>query len=169
MTFIAGYQRRRFLRVSFSSSWGYLYFLLLYILLQSGGRGKVLSEEHRTWYSCYSHHLPKEKCFLGWRGEGGVDDLYLGGLRVGGRNHWPGVSGHWCDSGPRGSSSSSSGGPLEISRITGGKSSLGMQELELSASCRSSRRMREVRSAAGGSSLTSMTESGWAERGGVCG
>ena len=70
---------------------------------------------------------------------------------MGGRNHLPGVSGHCCDSG---SSSSSLGDPLGISRMTGGKSS---------------RRMREVKAAAGGSSPTSMTESGWAERGGVCG
>ena len=52
-----------------------------------------------------------------------MDDLDPGELRVGGRNHLPGVSGHWCDSGPGGSSSSSSGDPLRISRITGGKSS----------------------------------------------
>ena len=43
---------------------------------------------------------------------------------------------------------------LGFSRITGGKSSRGM---------------REVRAASGGSSPASMTESGWAEHGGVCG
>ena len=64
-------------------------------------------------YCRYSHHLPKEdERFLGRRGEGGEDDLNLGELRMGGRNHLPGVSGHWCDSGSRGSSSSSSGDPL---------------------------------------------------------
>ena len=68
---------------------------------------------------------------------------------MGGPNHWPGVSGHRCDSGYRGSSSSSSEDPLGISRITGGKSSHGMREVELSVSCRSSHGMREVRSAAG--------------------
>ena len=60
---------------------------------------------------------------------------------MGGWNHLPGVSGHWCDSG----SSSSSGDPLGISSMTGGKSS---------------RRVREVEAAAGVSSPTSMTESG---------
>ena len=45
-------------------------------------------------------------------------------------NHLPGVSGHWCDSG---SSSSSSGDPLEISSMTGGKSSCGMREVEAAA------------------------------------
>ena len=98
-----------------------------------------------------------------------MGDLDLGELRVGGRNHLPGASGHRCDSGPRVSSSSSSGDPLGISRITGGKSSLVVREVELSASCRSSRGMREVRSGAGDSSPISMTESGRAERGGVCG
>ena len=73
---------------------------------------------------------------------------------MGGWNHLPGVSGHWCDSGSRGSSSSSSGDTLGISRITGGNSSRGM---------------REVKSAAGGSSPTSNTRSGRAERGGDCG
>ena len=107
--------------------------------------------KYRTWHRRYSHHLPREeKCFLGRRGEGGEDDLDLLGLRVGGRNHFPGVSGDWCDSR---SSSSSSGDPLGISRMTGDKSSRGM---------------REVKDAAGGSSPTFMTESGWAARGGVC-
>ena len=52
----------------------------------------------------------------------GGDDLDLGGFRVGGRNHFPGVSGHWGDSGVRGGggSSSRSGDPLGISRTTGG-------------------------------------------------
>ena len=70
---------------------------------------------------------------------------------MGGWNHLPGVSGHWCDSA---SSSSSSGDPLGISRITGGNAS---------------REMREVKSSAGGSSPTSTTRSGRAERGGDCG
>ena len=70
---------------------------------------------------------------------------------MGGWNHLPGVSGHWCDSG---SSSSRSGDPLGISSVTGGKSSRGM---------------REVEAATGGSSLTSMTESGRAARRGDCG
>ena len=109
----------------------------------------------------YSHHLPKEDDrFRGRRGEGGEDDLDLGGIRVGGRNHLPGVSGHWGDSGTRGSSSSRSGDPLGISRITRGKSSRGMQEVELSAPCWSSHGMREAKSAAGGSSPTSNTRSG---------
>ena len=128
---------------------------MTFIIDYQRGRFKDLSNEYHTRYSRYSHHLPREeKCFLGWRGEGGEDDLDLLGLRVGGRNHLPGVSGHWCSLGPRGSSSSTSGDPLGISRMTGGKSSRGMWE---------------VKAAAGGSSPTSMTESGWAARGGVCG
>ena len=84
----------------------------------------------------YSYYVPKEdERFLGRQGEGGEDDLDLGGLRVGGRNHFPGMSGHWCGSGTRGSSSSRSGDPLGISRMTGGKSSRGMREAELSATC----------------------------------
>ena len=63
----------------------------------------------------------------------------------------PGVSGHWCDSE---SSSSGSGVPLGISKITGGWSSRGMREVEV---------------ASGGSISTSMTESGRAARGGVRG
>ena len=133
----------------------------------------------------YSHHIPKEdECFLGRRGEDGEDDLDLGGLRVGGRNHLPGVSGHWCGSGTRGSSSSRSGYPLGISRMTGGKSSCGMREVELpascwssngmrevelSASCWSSHGMREAKSAAGGSIPNSKMRSGRAERGSDCG
>ena len=92
--------------------------------------------------------------------------------------------GHWCNSGPRGSSSSSSEDPLGISSITGDKSSRGMREVELSASCWPSRGMREVElsascwpsqgmreaeSAAGGSSPTSITRSGRAECGSDCG
>ena len=153
MTFISGYQDRRFLGIYFCSSWGYLYFSLLCVLLKSEGRETFFVIEGRggipiRYLVCrYLHHLLKEeKCFLGWWGEGGEDDLDLGGLRVGGRNHLPGVSGHWCDSG---SSSSSSGDPLVISRITGGNSSRGM---------------REVISAAGGSSYTSNTRSGRAWR-----
>ena len=61
-----------------------------------------------------------------------------------GRNHFPGVSGHWGDSGARGGSSSRSGNLLGISRITGGKSSRGMQEVVSTASCWSSRGMREA-------------------------
>ena len=78
-------------------------------------------------------------------------DLDLLEPRDGGWNHLPGMSGHWCDSE---SSSSGSGVPLGISRITGGRFSRGM---------------REVEAASGGSSPTSMTESGTAARGGVCG
>ena len=101
----------------------------------------------------YSHHLPKgDECFCGRRGEGGEDDLDLGGLRVGGRNHLPGVSRRWCDSGTRGSSSSRSGDPLGISRMTGGKSSHGMREVELSASCWSSHGMRGAKSVSSWSS-----------------
>ena len=36
---------------------------------------------------------------------------------MGGQNHFPGVSGHWGDSGVRGGSSSRSGDPLGISRM----------------------------------------------------
>ena len=105
------------------------------------------------WTFCgsrYSHHLPKEeKCSLGRLGEEGDLDLGLFGLRVGGWNHLLGVPGHWCDSG----SSSSSGDPLRISSTTGGRSSRGMQEVE---------------AASGGSSPTSITESGKSACGGVC-
>ena len=97
------------------------------------------------WACRYSHHLPKEEmCFLGRRGEGGELDLGLFGLRVGGWNHLPGVSGHWCDSG---SSSSSSGDPLRISSMTGGKSSRGMRAVEAATggSSLTSRRLLEVR------------------------
>ena len=98
---------------------------------------------------------------------------------------WPrrAPSRRWCDSGTRGSSSSRSRDPLGISRMTGGKSSRGMREVELSASCWSSHGMREaksasswsshgmreVKSATGGSSPTSSTRSGWAKRGSDCG
>ena len=78
-------------------------------------------------------------------------DLGLLESRDGGWNQLPGVSGNWCYSE---SSSSGSGVPLGISKITGGWSS---------------RRMREVETASGGSSPTSMTESGRAARGGVRG
>ena len=74
-------------------------------------------------------------------------DLNLLEPRERGWNNLPGVSGHWCDSE---SSSLGSGVPLGISSITGG----GMQEGE---------------AVSGGSSPTSMTESGRAARGGVCG
>ena len=95
----------------------------------------------------YSHHLPAEDGrFLGQRGEGG--ELVLGLLepRTGGRNHLPGVSGHWCGS-------EGSGVLLGISSITGGRSSRGMQE---------------VAAASGGSTPTSIATSGNAARGGVC-
>ena len=136
------------------------------------GEGFTLFRDLRDTVLCYrySHHLLKEdKRFHGRRGEGGEDDLDLGGLRVRGRNHWPGVSMRWCDSGTPGSSSSRSGDPLGISRITGGKSSRRMQEVELSASCWSSHGMQEVKSATGGSSLTSNTRSGRAESASDCG
>ena len=95
----------------------------------------------------YSHHLPKkDECFLGRHGEGGEVDLGLLEPRTGGRNHLPGVSGHW-----RGSEGS--GVLLGISSTTGGQSSRGM---------------REVTAASGGSSLTSIAMSGNAARGGVC-
>ena len=57
---------------------------------------------------CAIHTTPtkEDERLLGWRGEGGEDDLDLGGLRMGDRNHFPDVSGHWCDSGTQGSSSS---------------------------------------------------------------
>ena len=87
---------------------------------------------------------------------------------MGGRNHFPGVSGHWGDSGAQGSSSSRSGDPLWISRMTGGKSSRGMWEVGLPATCWSSHGMREAKFAAGGSSPTSRMRSGRAERGSDC-
>ena len=103
-----------------------------------------------SWYCRYSHHLSKEeKCFLGWRGEGGELDLGLLEPRDGDWNHLPGVSGHWRDSE---SSSSGSGVPLGISKMTGSQSSHGI---------------RKVEAASGGSNPTSMTESGRAVRGGV--
>ena len=94
----------------------------------------------------YSHHLPVEDGrFLGRRGQGG--ELVLGLLwpRAGGRNHLPGVSGHW-----RGLEGS--GVLLEISSTTGGRSSRGM---------------REVAAASGGSTPTSIEMSGNAACGGV--
>ena len=102
-----------------------------------------------SWYCRYSHHLPKEeKRFLGRHGEGGVLDLGLLEPRDGGWNHLPGVSGHWSGS----ESSSGSGVLLRISKITGGRSSCGMWEVE---------------AASGGSSPTSIAPSGNAARGGV--
>ena len=75
-------------------------------------------------------------------------DLDLLEPRDGGWNHLPGVSGHWC-----GSESLSGSGELQgISKITGGRSSLGM---------------REVEAASGGSGPTSMATSGKAARGGA--
>ena len=67
---------------------------------------------------CSNHHLKEGERLRERRGEGGEDDLDLGGLRegVGGRNHFLGVSGHWGDSGVRGGSSSRSGDPRGISR-----------------------------------------------------
>ena len=86
---------------------------------------------------------------------------------MGGRNHFPGVSGHWGDSGARRGSSSRSDQP-GISRMTGGKSSRGMQEVGLPATCWSSHRMREAKFAAGGPSPTSRMRSGRAEQGSDC-
>ena len=75
-------------------------------------------------------------------------DLGLLESRDGGWNHLPGVSGHWS-----GSESLSGSGELQgISKITGGRSSRGM---------------REVEAASGGSGPTSMATSGKAVRGGV--
>ena len=117
----------------------------------------------------YSHNHPKvEKRLRERQGEGGADDLDLGGLRVGGQNHFPGVSGHWGDSGVRGGSSSRSGDPFGISRMTGSKSSRRMREVVLTATCWSSRGMRETGLTAGGSSPTSRMRSGRAERGSDC-
>ena len=101
------------------------------------------------WYGRYSHHLPWEEYrFPGRHGEGGVLDLHLLEPRDGGWNHLPGMSGHW-----RGSKSLSGSGELQrISNITGGQSSRGM---------------REVEAASGGSGPTSMATSGKAARGGV--
>ena len=116
-----------------------------------GARIKVFVIWVPSWYCRYSHHLPREeKCFLGWRGEGGDLDLGLLEPRDGGWNHWPGVSGHWRDSE---SSTSGSGVPLGLSKTIGGQSSRGM---------------REVEAISGGSSPTSMAESGRAARGRVC-
>ena len=83
---------------------------------------------------------------------------------MGGGNHFPGVSGHWGDSGAQGSSSS-----LGISRMTGGKSSRGMREVGLPVTCWSSHGMREAKFAAEGSSHTSRMRSGRSERGSDCG
>ena len=97
-------------------------------------------------YGRYSHHLPREdECFLGWQGEGGEVDLGLLVPREGGWNHLPVVSRHW-----RGSERP---GVLQgISSITGGRSSRGMREVEV---------------ASGGSRPTSMATSGNAAHGGV--
>ena len=103
---------------------------------------------------------------------------------MGGRNHFPGVSGHWDDYGAREGSFLRSGDPLGISRMKGGKSSRGMREVVSTASCWSSRRMRkaglpatcwsshgmrEAKFTAGGSSPTSRMRSGRAESGSNCG
>ena len=53
--------------------------------------------------------------------------------------------------------------------MTGGKSSRGMREAELSVTCWSSHGMREAKSAAGGSRPTSNMKSGRAERGSAAG
>ena len=87
---------------------------------------------------------------------------------MGGRNHFPGLSGHWGDSGVRGGSSSRSGDPLGISRTTGGKSSRGMREVVLTATCWSSRGRQEAGLTSEGSSPTSRMRSGRAERGSDC-
>ena len=89
-----------------------------------------------SWYCRYSHYLLKEvKHFLGRLGEGGGLDLGLLEPCDGDWNHLPGMSGHWCSS----ESSSGSGVLLGISSMAGGRSSRGM---------------REVEAASGGSSLT---------------
>ena len=108
---------------------------------------RVRDKDLVTVEGCYSHHLPKEDdCFLGRRGEGGELDLGLLEPCTGGRNHLPGVSGHW-----RGSEGS--GVLLGISSTTGGPSSRGM---------------REVAAASGGSNPTSIATSGNEARRGVC-
>ena len=84
--------------------------------------------------------------FLGRRGEGGELVLGLIEPRTGGRNHLPGVSGHWLGS-------EGSGVLLGISSITGGRSSRGK---------------REVAAASGGSTPTYIATSGNSARGGVC-
>ena len=109
---------------------------------------------------CSNHHPKEGERLRERRGEGGEDDLDLGGLPVGGRNHFPGVSGQWGDSGVRGGSSSRSGDPLGISRTTGARSSRGMREAGPTATCWSSRGMREAGLTAGGSSPTSRMRSG---------
>ena len=120
-----------------------------------------------------SNHHPKEgERLRERRGKGGEDDLDLGGLREGvrGRNHFPGVPGHWGDSGVQGGSSSRSGDPLEISRTTGGRSSRGTREAGSTATCWSSRGMREAGSTATCWSSRGMREAGstatcWSSRG----
>ena len=95
----------------------------------------------------YSHHLPAEDGrFLGRCGEGGELVLGLFEPRTGGWNYLPGVSGHWF--GSEGSEVLQG-----ISSTTGG---------------RSSRWMREVAAASGGSTPTSIVTSGNAAYGGVC-
>ena len=110
---------------------------------------------------CATHIISRRRTSAYLGGEGKVVRMTstLERLRVGGQNHFPGMSGHWCDSGAQGSSSLRSGDPLGISRMTGGKSSRGMREVELSATCWSSHGMWEAKSAAGGSSLTSRMRS----------
>ena len=83
--------------------------------------------------------------FLGRHGEGGELVLVLFCPCAGGLNHLPGVSRH-----RRGSDGS--GLLLDISRTTGGRSTRGM---------------REVAAASGGSALTSIVTSGNAAHGGV--
>ena len=96
--------------------------------------------------SRYSHHLPAgDRRFLGRHGEGGELVFSLLWPCAGGLNHLPGVFGHW-----RGSVSS--GGLLEISRTTGGRSAHGMWA---------------VTAASGGSAPTFIERSGNAACGGV--
>ena len=117
---------------------------------------------------CSNHHPKEGERSHERRGEGGEDDLDLGGLQVGGWNHFPGVSWHWGDSGDRGGSSSRSGDPLGISRMTGGRSSRGTREAGSTVTCWSSHGMREAGLTAGGSSPTSRMMSGRVERGSDC-
>ena len=95
----------------------------------------------------YSHHLPAEdERFLERCGEGGELVLGLFEPRTGGWNHLPVVSGHWLGS-------EVSGVLQRICSINGG---------------RSSRWIREVTAASGGSTPTSIAMSGKETCGGVC-
>ena len=181
-TFIAGYQSTRFWRyLLFISSRGYFISGYGYVFKDEGlGWGKVftlltdLGDTILGILCCHYSHKPTEGGrALPWAVRGGWWG-WPWTQRAPSRSsettcQGPGVSRHWGGSGTRGSSSSRSGDPLGISRITGGKSSRRMREVELSAFCWSSHRMREAKSAAGGSSPTSNIRSGQAERGSDCG